>query len=143
MTVGDSIAPTLTLKPELSLLLPNHKYATFTMGQMVQTVSDNCSNLSVNDVMIEKVTSDEPDDVTGDSDGETSDDILIAADCTSVQLRAERNEQQNGRVYVITLRLRDGSGNTTRKEFKVSVPIGRVAAVKEATAAQTRTSSCP
>jgi hypothetical protein len=69
---------------------------------------------------------------------------VIAADCRSVQLRSERDETKNGRVYVVTLRVKDASGNATRKDFKVSVPIGQngVAAVENA-AAQTRTSSCP
>lgn len=95
-------------------------------------------------LVIEKVTSDEPDDVAGDNDGITTNDIVIAADCKSVQLRAERNETLYGRVYVITLRVRDMSGNTTRKDFKVSVPISQngTAAVQGATT-QTRTSVCP
>jgi hypothetical protein len=111
---------------------------------MVQSVSDNCSSLSVSDVKIEKVTSDEPDNVKGGSDGETTNDILIAADCKSAQLRSERDEKKNGRVYAVTLRVRDTSGNTTRKDFKVSVPINQsgAAAVQDAVAL-TRTSGCP
>lgn len=47
-------------------------------------------------------------------------------------------------MYVITLRVKDASNNITRKDFKVSVPIGQngVAAV-QGTTAQTKTSSCP
>jgi hypothetical protein len=48
--------------------------------------------------------------VTGDADGNTTNDIVIAADCKSVQLRSERNETLNGRVYVITLRVHDAAG---------------------------------
>ena len=89
------------------------------------------------------MTSDEPDDVAGKADGSTTNDIVIAPDCKSVQLRAERNETLNGRVYVITLRLRDAAGNTTRKDFKVSVPIGSDSppAVQDATAL-TKASLC-
>jgi len=92
----------------------------------------------------ENVTSDEPDNAPGDADGNTTGDIVIAADCRSVQLRAERDETKNGRVYVITLRARDAAGNTTRKDFKVSVPINQsgAAAAQDATAL-TVTSSCP
>ena len=145
VNVVDTTAPTLTLKPDIQLWPPNHKYQTVTMSQMVQSVVDGCNtSLGIGSVVIEKVTSDEPDDAPGDADGNTTNDILIAADCKSVQLRAERDEKKNGRVYVVTLRVRDASGNTTRKDFKASVPIGQngVAAVQDATA-QTKTSNCP
>jgi hypothetical protein len=145
VNVVDTTAPLLTLKPNLQLWPPNHSYRTVTMSQMAQSVGDGCNTtLGIGSVVIEKVTSDEPDNAPGNADGNTTNDIVIAADCRSVQLRSERDERKNGRVYAITLRVRDGSGNATRKEFKVSVPIGQngVAAVKDA-AAQTKTSSCP
>jgi len=143
VTVTDNTEPTLMLKPNIALWPPNHMYRTVTMSQMVQSVSDNCSSLSLNDVVIEKVTSDEPDNVKGGGDGETINDIVIAADCKSVQLRAERDGTKNGRVYVVTLRVRDASGNTTRQDFKVSVPHDQsgAPAVQDA-AAQTKTSNC-
>jgi len=143
--VVDTTAPQLILKSAIQLWPPTSKYQTVTMSQMVMSVSDGCSSsLGANNVVIEKVTSDEPDDAPGDADGNTKNDIVIAADCKSVQLRAERDETKNGRVYVITLRVKDASGNTTRKDFKVSVPINQsgVAAVQNATAL-TKTSSCP
>jgi len=141
--VVDTTPPTLTLKPAISLFPPDHTYRTVTISQMVAGVSDGCSSsLGLNDVVIEKVTSDEPDDAPGSSDGSTTKDIVIAADCKSVQLRAERDSAKNGRVYVITLRVKDSAGNTTRKDFKVSVPIGPdLPAVQDATA-QTKTSRC-
>jgi hypothetical protein len=145
INVVDTVAPTLTLKPGIQLWPPNHNYQTITMSQMVASVSDGCNTaLGIGNVVIEKVTSDEPDDAAGDADGNTTGDIAIAADCKSVQLRSERDETKNGRGYVITLRVKDASGNTTRKDFMVSVPIGQngVAAEQDATA-QTRTSSCP
>ena len=144
INVVDTTAPLLTLKSDIKLWPPNHNYSTVTMAQMVQSVSDGCSTLNVSSVVIEKVTSDEPDDVAGDNDGIATNDIVIAADCKSVQLRAERNLTLNGRVYVVTLRVKDASGNTTKKDFKVNVPIGQngAAAVQDATA-QTRTSVCP
>ncbi|MGH9839836.1 MAG: DUF5011 domain-containing protein [Blastocatellia bacterium] len=137
VNVVDSIAPALTLKPDIQLWPPNHGYHTVTMSQMVQSVSDGCStSLGINDVKIEKVTSDEPDNAPGDADGNTTNDIVIAADCRSAQLRAERDETKNGRVYVITLRVRDAAGKETRKDFKVSVPINQsgAAAVQDGTA---------
>ena len=53
---------------------------------MVQSVSDNCTALSVGDVRIARVTSDEAENEPGDSDGNTTNDIVIGADCRSVQL---------------------------------------------------------
>jgi hypothetical protein len=130
----EEIAPTLTLRPSIQLWPPNHAYHTLSIAQMVESVSDNCSTLSIGDVVIEKATSDEPDN--GLDDGNTINDIVIAPDCRSVQLRAERAETSDGRVYTITLRLRDGRGNVTLRDFEVSVPIGQdgVPAVKGATA---------
>jgi hypothetical protein len=71
-------------------------------------------------VVIVKVSSDEPDDAN--ADGFTINDILIAPDCKSVQLRAERKGDGNGRVYIITLRVTDTSGNVSTVTAKVSVP---------------------
>jgi hypothetical protein len=114
-----------------------------TVSQMVQSaISCRDGNL-IDSVVIEKVTSDEADNSPGDADGITTNDIVIAADCKSVQLRAERDETKNGRIYTITLRVRDASGNTAREDFKVSVPINQsgTAAVQDA-AAQTQNSDC-
>jgi len=109
----------------------------------VQSASDDCDGNLFNSVVIEKVTSDEPDNAPGDADGNTTNDIVIAGGCKSVQLRAERNETLNGRVYAITLRVRDVSGNTTRKDFKVSVPKTQSGTAVQDATALTRTSSCP
>jgi hypothetical protein len=137
----ENVAPTITLRPAISLWPPNHAYRTVTIAQMVESVSDNCSMLSPGDVVIEKVTSDEPDNCR--DDGNTINDIVIASDCRSVQLRAERAETGDGRVYTVILRLRDNRGNVAQREFEVSAPIVRngVPAVKGPTAL-TVTSSC-
>jgi uncharacterized repeat protein (TIGR01451 family) len=111
--------PIITLNPPITLWPPNHGYHTVTVAQMVQSVRDNCP-VSIDDVVIELVTSDEPDEGLGD--GNTSDDIVIGADCRSVQLRAERAGTGDGRVYTVTLRVRDSGGAVTRADFEVSVP---------------------
>jgi hypothetical protein len=141
MVTPENVAPAITLKPAISLWPPNHKYHVVTVAQMVESVSDNCSTLSIDNVVIEEVASDEPDNAS--DDGNTINDIVIAPDCRSVQLRAERSEASDGRVYIITLRLMDGRGNVTRQDFEVSVPIDKngVPAVKGATAL-TVTGSC-
>ena len=142
VNVVDTSAPLLTLKSNLELWPPNHKYQTVTMSQMVQSISDGCNTgLGISSVVIEKVTSDEPDNGLGD--GDTANDIVIAADCRSVQLRAERVGGGNGRVYVITLRVRDASGNITRKEFRVSVPHNQKGAMVQDATVQTKMSGCP
>ena len=67
------------------------------------------------------MTSDEPDN--GNGDGNTMNDIIIAGNCRSVQLRSERAGPINGRVYVVTLRVRDASGNSTTKTVTLTVPV--------------------
>ncbi|MBO0860379.1 MAG: FG-GAP repeat protein [Chloracidobacterium sp.] len=130
----ENVAPSITLKPSISLWPPDHEYHVIAVVQMVESVSDNCSTLGIGDVVVEKVTSDEPDNSL--DDGNTTNDIVIAPDCRSVQLRAERSGTSDGRIYAITLRLTDSRGNVTRRDFEVSVPIGQdgVPAVKGATA---------
>jgi len=101
---------------------PNHKYQTVKMKDVVVSVSDDIDSLSINDVIITQVTSDEPEDSTGGGDGNTLEDILISADCRSVQLRAEREGSGNGRVYTIHLKVEDSSGNVATATAKVHVP---------------------
>jgi uncharacterized repeat protein (TIGR01451 family) len=140
-TTATNPPPVITLNPFISLWPPNHKYHTVTVAQMVQSVTDNCP-ISVDDVVIEKVASDEPGNALGD--GNTIDDIVIGANCRSVQLRAERAGPGDGRVYTITLRVRDSGGAVTRAVFEVSVPHSQngASAVKGASAF-TVMSSCP
>ena len=71
-------------------------------------------------MQITSVTSDEPDN--GGGDGNTINDIVIAADCKSVQLRSERMGSGNGRVYTITFKVTDASGNVSTATAKVTVP---------------------
>jgi hypothetical protein len=136
---------TLNLKRSVSLWPPNHKYQTMTISQMVESVSDACgTSLGLNSVMIERITSDEPDNAPGDADGNTTHDILIAGDCKSAQVRAERDEKKNGRVYAITLRARDAAGNAARAIYKVTVPLNQSgkAAVQDGLANETN-GGCP
>jgi len=109
----ETTPPVINLSSAVIAPFPNnHRYTTIRVSQLVASVSDNCSTPAVSDVVIEKVTSDEVDNAPGDSDGNTTNDIVIGGDCKSVQLRAERDGNRNGRVYTITLRLRDAAGNT-------------------------------
>jgi hypothetical protein len=120
---------------------PNHKYQAVIISQMVQSASDAQDGNLINSVVIEKVTSDEPDNAHGD--GNTSNDTVIAGDCKSVELRSERAGTKNGRVYSVTLRLADSADNVARAEFKVSVPLNRSGAPPvEDPPALTVTSAC-
>ena len=75
-------------------------------------LSDNCdTDLLISDVVITKVSSDEPEDNPGGADGNTVDDILIASDGSAVDLRRERQGSGNGRVYIIHLTIEDAAGN--------------------------------
>jgi uncharacterized repeat protein (TIGR01451 family) len=122
VNVVDSTPPVITLKTTpITLWPPNHKYKVINVTDLVQSVNDSCGgNLSVASVLIATVTSDEAEN--DDGDGNTTNDILIAGDCKSVQLRAERSGNGDGRVYSITLRVRDAAGNAGTAVFKVTVP---------------------
>jgi hypothetical protein len=120
--VRDTIAPTITVNGFTpSMWPPSHGYVTFLLTQFVTGATDSCDTvLNITDVVIEKVTSDEVED--GPGDGTTLNDIVIAANCKSVQVRAERQNNGNGRVYTITFKVRDASGNVGRATAKVFAP---------------------
>jgi hypothetical protein len=122
VNVTPSNAPVITLKPFITLSSLNHKYQTISVNQMVQSAGDDCNGNVAGNVVIERATSDEAEN--GDDDGDTINDIVIGNDCKTLQLRAERSGSGNGRVYTVTLRVGDSSGNVTRVNYKVFVPVG-------------------
>jgi hypothetical protein len=121
VNVVDTTAPTVVLKSPSLLTCgqPLHQYKSFSVADFVASVADCDANATV---VIESVTSDEPEDAPGGEDGKTLNDIVISGDCQSVQLRSERNASGNGRVYTVTLRIRDASGNSTVESVRVNVP---------------------
>jgi hypothetical protein len=114
-------SPVITPAEPKSLWPPNHKYQTITVAQCVVSVT-GCAGLSVDDVVITQVTSDEPENTPGNDDGNTTKDMKIANNCKSVQLRRERQNSGNGRVYTIHLSIDDGNGNTGAATCLVTVP---------------------
>jgi uncharacterized repeat protein (TIGR01451 family) len=122
--VKDATAPTIVLTSNtISLSPPNHQYHTFTIAQLVASVSDLCdAGVDLSDVVISQVTSDEPEDANGNGDGNTQDDIVITPDCKSLQVRSERSGNGNGRVYTVTLQVKDSSGNVATATRKIFVP---------------------
>jgi hypothetical protein len=121
VTVADTTPPQLGVVASPTLWPPNHKYTTFATTGLVSGATDVCdTSLGIGNVVITQATSDEPLNAPGS--GNTTNDIVISADCHSVQLRSERDGGGNGRVYTVTLRVTDASGNTTTNSVKVTVP---------------------
>ena len=119
VTVNDNTKPVMTVGTEtLGMWPPNHKYKTFTLSDFDVSASDNCGGVTL---AITDVTSNEPDDAKGGGDGNTKNDKVIVDDHT-VKLRAERAGHGAGRVYTITVRAKDGSGNKSYATCKVIVP---------------------
>jgi hypothetical protein len=126
ITVKDAQPPVITLTTgTLTLSPPNHSYQTFTIANLVASASDLCdAGVDINDVVISQVTSDEPEDSNGNGDGNTLNDMVITPDCKSVQLRRERSGNGDGRVYTITLKVKDSSGNVATAVRQVFVSSG-------------------
>ncbi len=120
----DVIPPQITVSTEPTILWPpNHTQESLAVADFVVAASDSQDpNVSVDDVVIIQVTSDEPADALGKGDGSTSDDIVIAQDCRSVQLRSERAGGGNGRVYTIHVAVADASDNVGTTSYIVTVP---------------------
>ena len=142
VTVVDNEAPTFTFTGTQTMWPPNHKYHTFPMTALVASVHDNCDGtIPVSSVVITKVTSDEIEN--GNGDGNTLNDIVIAADCKSVQLRSEREGSGNGRVYTIFFSVRDAAGNVGTGTTKVVVPHNPGETAVDSGPHYTVTSNCP
>lgn len=121
VTVVDNTVPIITTTGLTPTLWPaNHAYITFNVTNFVTAVSDNCGGIGIGNVVIQKVTSDETEN--GGGDGNTFNDIIIAADCKSVQVRAERRNSADGRVYTITFKVTDTHGNVGTKTATIDVP---------------------
>jgi hypothetical protein len=123
----DVLAPQDVTPPEISVVdpvllwPPNHKYRSFRVQDLVTGVFDEGDPaLSVDEVLIARVWSDERED--GSSDGRTVDDIVIASTCQAVDVRAERRGTGNGRVYVVELAVTDAAGNTGTASVLLNVP---------------------
>jgi hypothetical protein len=123
---GESVTINGTTYPlegrTLVLWTPTHQYQTVKLVDLIASAADSCdTGVDLSDAVITGVTSDEVQNAPGLSDGNTINDIVIAADCKSVQLRSERDLNGNGRVYTITSRVRDAQGNahTVTSQIKV------------------------
>jgi hypothetical protein len=123
ITIQDTTPPTITDsgKPKI-LWPPNHKYQTVSISDFVSSVKDICdAGVGIKDVKITSVSSDEPENAPALGDGNTLNDIVIK-DPQTVDLRAERQGNGNGRVYTINYKVTDASGNTATGSSHVWVP---------------------
>ena len=116
VTVQDTTPPDIanvTAHPSI-LWPPNHKMVPAAVAVAVTDICDaspTCQIISV--------SSNEP--VNGLGDGDTAPDWTITGDLR-LDLRAERSGTGSGRVYTITVRCTDDSGNGALKDAKVTVP---------------------
>jgi hypothetical protein len=116
--VEDTTPPTIevSLDPDL-LWPPNHEMIAIEAEVIVE---DNCGIASF---VLDGVSSDEPDDDTGD--GAFINDIQgVEAGTADVafELRSERMQMGDGRVYTATYTASDPSSNTATEEAHVRVP---------------------
>ena len=120
-----SATPVINLSTtSVTMWPPNHQYQTFNVSDFVSSATAGCDSHDVtSSVVIQKVSSDELEDNPTGMDGSTLNDIVIAPDCKSVQLRRERDGGLNGRVYTITFKVTDNFGNTGTATVKVNVPV--------------------
>lgn len=117
--VVDTTAPTVTvtLTPN-RLWPPDHR-----LVQISATVSAGDACAGALPVVLHSITSSEPDNGLGD--GNTSGDISGAAlgtPDTTFALRAERSGSGPGRVYTVTYRATDPTGNAATGSAAVRVP---------------------
>jgi hypothetical protein len=139
---GHSYSYTFSGK-SLVLWAPTHQYQTVKVADLIADAGDSCATtLSRSNVVISQVTSDEPENMAGGGDGNTLNDIVIAPDCKSVQLRAERDGNGNGRVYTITFKVSDGY-NTTTVTSKLKIFSYSLNVVDDGAAGYTVNGTCP
>jgi hypothetical protein len=122
LQILDVAPPTLTVTLSPAVLWPpNHKFRDVTAAI---TVTDNCDPNPT--VRLVSVTSNEPE--TGFlGNGDKGPDIQgasVGTDDRAFSLRSERGTggQSTGRVYTVTYRATDASGNTNDTVATVTVP---------------------
>jgi len=120
---SDSVTVTVidTTPPEISATVtpstmwpPNHKYVEVKVTVTAYDVCDPSPTIT-----LVSVTSNEPDNSVGD--GNTVNDIVIINDF-AFNLRAERSGTGSGRIYTITYKATDVSGNCVMTIVTVEVP---------------------
>jgi hypothetical protein len=120
ITVRDTTPPAVTPSTDRvdCLWPPNHDHVTFEQSDFSPEIEDACSE-PVTWVFVD-CASDQPDDATGNGDGNTVDDCVVAPDGLSVQVRAERaGADPTGRDYTLSVVATDACGNAS-----AATPVG-------------------
>lgn len=118
--IKDTGEPTLAPVPNQTILWPpNHKMVDI----VIEANASDESGLPV--TLTAQVKSNEPIDGLGD--GDTAPDwaelqIDQGTGTITLQLRAERSGNDNGRVYTITITATDDSGNSSTADVEIIVP---------------------
>lgn len=121
--IRDDLPPVITVPSStIELSSQPNKYETFTIADLISSWTDNCT--SSPEVSISEVRCDEPDDC---GPANRLYDILIAADCQSVQLRKERCDNGDGRVYRVFV--------TAKDEYENASTVSRLVVVRKGTSA--------
>jgi hypothetical protein len=115
VTVIDTTPPELTvIASPRALWPPNHKYVTVRVNVTAFDICDSSPSIT-----FVSITSNEADNGLGD--GNTVNDIVIIDDFT-FSLRAERSGKGSGRIYTITYKATDVSGNYVLASVTIEVP---------------------
>lgn len=115
VTVVDTRPPKITATATPSILWPpNHKYVEVKTNVTAYDICDPSPKIT-----LMSITSNEADNAKGD--GNTANDIVIVNDFT-FNLRAERSGTGSGRIYTITYKATDASGNYAMVSVTVEVP---------------------
>ena len=121
ITVLDTEPPVIILKNNLKTKWPpNHKHFEVMIDDYIESVTDNCPGVSIDDVIIDEISSDEA--LNSNGDGNTEDDIVIGDDCKTVSLMAERQGSGNGRVYMVHIAVVDAHGNIGKETIMSEIP---------------------
>ncbi len=113
--VIDTTPPQINATANPSALWPpNHKYVEVKINVSAFDICDSSPNIT-----LVSVTSNEQDN--GRGDGNTANDIMIINDFM-FNLRAERSGKGSGRIYTITYKATDASGNYVMASVTVEVP---------------------
>jgi hypothetical protein len=109
---------------KICLWPPNHRYRCFSLDDLAEIAgvvlgSDDCE--AVTGVRIVGASSSQPEEVTGEGDGHTQDDVLF--DDTTICVRSERQgADMAGRTYTVIIEAVDAAGNVGQGTFELFVP---------------------
>ncbi|MFL6558649.1 MAG: OmpL47-type beta-barrel domain-containing protein, partial [Bacillus sp. (in: firmicutes)] len=112
----DKTAPTLKITlDKTTIWSPNHK-----MVPVTATISTSDAASGIDSVVLTSITSNEK--LQSDDIQNTKVNVPITGSTASFDLRADRLENSNGRIYTITFTATDKAGNVVTKSVEVTVP---------------------